>query len=130
MYNIKDALRSGTTKEQLLKDYEGAIYTIDARKVSEEALDLLDLSLNRGGDQVAVKLDGKVTFYGAKQEAIERRKCVYTPLPNHHCHRFKSMGKTCRNRQTYYFPCVTNQFCYPIHRSRNKHLCSIKTMRA
>ena len=41
-------------------------------EVSEEALDLLDLSLNRGGDQVAVKLNDKTTFYGAKQEAIPK----------------------------------------------------------
>ena len=41
-------------------------------EISEEALDLLDLSLNRGGDQVAVKLDGKTSFYGAKQEAIPK----------------------------------------------------------
>ncbi len=41
-------------------------------EVSEEALDLLDLSLNRGGDQVAVKVNDKTTFYGAKQEAIPK----------------------------------------------------------
>ena len=41
-------------------------------EVSEEALDLLDLSLNRGGDQVAVKVDNETTFYGAKQEAIPK----------------------------------------------------------
>ena len=42
------------------------------KDVSEEALELLDLTLNRGGDQVAVKIDEELTFFGGKQEALPK----------------------------------------------------------
>lgn len=37
MYNIKDALKSGTSKEQLLKDYEAALAEAQAELEAEEA---------------------------------------------------------------------------------------------
>lgn len=37
MYNIKDALKSGTSKEQLLKDYEAALNEAQAELDAEEA---------------------------------------------------------------------------------------------
>ena len=37
MYNIKDALKSGTSKEQLLKDYEAALAEAQAELDAEEA---------------------------------------------------------------------------------------------
>ena len=37
MYNIKDALKSGTSKEQLLKDYEAALVEAQAELDAEEA---------------------------------------------------------------------------------------------
>ena len=37
MYNIKDALKSGTSKEQLLKDYEAALAEAQAELDAEKA---------------------------------------------------------------------------------------------
>ena len=42
------------------------------KDVSEEAIELLDLTLNRGGDQVAVKIDDEMKFFGGKQEALPK----------------------------------------------------------
>lgn len=40
MYNIKDALKSGTSKEQLLKDYEAALNEAQAEIEAEEAAEV------------------------------------------------------------------------------------------
>ena len=49
MYNIKDALKSGTSKEQLLKDYEAALNEaqaeLDAEKAAMANLDEIRLDM-------------------------------------------------------------------------------------
>lgn len=43
------------------------IYTL-----GEKAHGMLDMALSRGGDQVAVLMDGKTNFYGGKTKAVEK----------------------------------------------------------
>ena len=66
MYNIKDALKSGTSKEQLLKDYEAALAEAQAELEAEEAA-MADLDEARL-DAVCAVLDYAVAL-GACKEA-------------------------------------------------------------
>lgn len=66
MYNIKDALKSGTSKEQLLKDYEAALAEAQAEIDAEEAA-MEDLDEARL-DAVCAVLDYAVAL-GACEEA-------------------------------------------------------------
>lgn len=68
MYNIKDALRSGTTKEQLLKDYEAALAEAQAEIDAEEAAkaDLDEIRL----DAVCGVLDYLVALGACKETDI------------------------------------------------------------
>lgn len=66
MYNIKDALKSGTSKEQLLKDYEAALAEAQAELDAEEAA-MEDLDEARL-DAVCAVLDYAVAL-GACEEA-------------------------------------------------------------
>lgn len=43
----------------------------------------LDLVLGRGGDQVAVDLDGKVQFFGGKSKAVEKHTRVKARVVAH-----------------------------------------------
>jgi c-di-AMP phosphodiesterase-like protein len=43
----------------------------------------LDLSLGRGGDQVAVEIDGKTRFYGGKAKAVEKHTRVKARVVAH-----------------------------------------------
>src|SRR5690606_19821094 len=43
----------------------------------------LDIALGRGGDQVAVKLGDKLSFYGGKSNAVEKRTRVRARVISH-----------------------------------------------
>jgi c-di-AMP phosphodiesterase-like protein len=43
----------------------------------------LDIALGRGGDQVAVKVGGRLTFYGGKSNAVEKRTRVRARVISH-----------------------------------------------
>ncbi len=43
----------------------------------------LDIALGRGGDQVAVKAGGKISFYGGKSNAVEKRTRVRARVISH-----------------------------------------------
>ena len=68
MYNIKDALKSGTSKEQLLKDYEAALAEaqaeLDAEKAAMASLDEARL------DAVCAVLDYAVALGACKETDI------------------------------------------------------------
>lgn len=68
MYNIKDALKSGTSKEQLLKDYEAALAEAQAELEAEEAA-MADLDEARL-DAVCAVLDYAVTLGACKETDI------------------------------------------------------------
>ena len=68
MYNIKDALKSGTSKEQLLKDYEAALAEAQAELDAEEAakVNLDEARL----DAVCAVLDYAVALGACKETDI------------------------------------------------------------
>lgn len=68
MYNIKDALKSGTSKEQLLKDYEAALAEAQAELDAEEAA-MADLDEARV-DAVCAVLDYAVALGVCKETDI------------------------------------------------------------
>lgn len=45
-------------------------------ELADDAQDQLELALNRGGDQAVVKLDNKLTFFGAKTDPIQKESKV------------------------------------------------------
>lgn len=68
MYNIKDALKSGTSKEQLLKDYEAALAEAQAELEAEEAA-MVNLDEARL-DAVCAVLDYAVALGACKETDI------------------------------------------------------------
>lgn len=52
-------------------------------QLGENAKAGLDLALGRGGDQVAVYLDGKMQFYGGKSKAVEKHTRVKARVVAH-----------------------------------------------
>ncbi len=48
-----------------------------------QAQSCLDLALGRGGDQVAVNIDGKITFFGGKTKAVEKHTRVKSRVVAH-----------------------------------------------
>lgn len=50
---------------------------IDPVQLLDEANSQLDLALNRGGNQAIVKLDDKISYYGATSASFETRTSVY-----------------------------------------------------
>ena len=67
MYNIKDALKSGTSKEQLLKDYEAALNEAQAELDAEEAAMAVDEARL---DAVCTVLDYAVALGACKETDI------------------------------------------------------------
>lgn len=51
--------------------------------LGEQAQAGLDLALGRGGDQVAVQMDGKTQFYGGKAKAVEKHTRVKARVVAH-----------------------------------------------
>lgn len=49
---------------------------LDVIELSEQAQDQLELALNRGGDQAVVKVNDKITFFGAKTDPIQKESKV------------------------------------------------------
>ena len=50
---------------------------IDPIQLLDEANNQLDLALDRGGNQAIVKIDDKISYYGAKSASFEARSTVY-----------------------------------------------------
>lgn len=54
-----------------------ACQDINPVQLLEEASEQLDLALNRGGNQAVVKIDDKITYYGARSSSHEERSAVF-----------------------------------------------------
>lgn len=52
-------------------------------ELATQAQSNLDLALGRGGDQVAVQLDGKMQFFGGKTQAVEKHTRVKARVVSH-----------------------------------------------
>lgn len=52
-------------------------------ELGELAQSSLDIALGRGGDQAAVKMGGKIRFYGGKSNAVEKRTRVRARVISH-----------------------------------------------
>ena len=53
------------------------------QELGKEARAGLDLALGRGGDQIAVKLDGKMQFFGGRAKAVEKHTRVKARVVAH-----------------------------------------------
>lgn len=49
---------------------------VNVEELAEQAQEQLELALNRGGDQAAVKIDEKVLYFGAKTDPIQKESRV------------------------------------------------------
>jgi c-di-AMP phosphodiesterase-like protein len=85
-FEIIDTVRDLTNKNKIpvtLSIGVGA-GTEDFSELGELSQSSLDISLGRGGDQAAVKRDsGKITFYGGKSNAVEKRTRVRARVISH-----------------------------------------------
>ncbi|MDU2065096.1 MAG: DHH family phosphoesterase [Sporomusaceae bacterium] len=77
-FEILDQIRSiqGGNKIPLTLSIGVASGEESLSELDERAQACLDLALGRGGDQAAVRIDGKVQFYGGKTKAIEKNTRV------------------------------------------------------
>lgn len=84
-FDILDEVRESTLDQKL-----PITLSIGIAAGSESLIELghlaqtsLDIALGRGGDQVAVKTDGRLTFYGGKTNAVEKRTRVRARVISH-----------------------------------------------
>ncbi|ARK32905.1 DHH family phosphoesterase [Halalkalibacter krulwichiae] len=85
-FDILDEIRDLTGKEKLPITLSIGVGTGEdsLRELGLLAQSSLDLALGRGGDQVAIKKkNGKVTFYGGKSNALEKRTRVRARVISH-----------------------------------------------
>lgn len=85
-FGILDQIRELTGKEKVPITLSVGVGTGEEslRELGLLAQSSLDLALGRGGDQVAIKRkNGKVTFYGGKSNALEKRTRVRARVISH-----------------------------------------------
>jgi c-di-AMP phosphodiesterase-like protein len=85
-FDILDQIREITGKEKVPITLSIGVGTGEdsLRELGLLAQSSLDLALGRGGDQVAIKRkNGKVTFYGGKSNALEKRTRVRARVISH-----------------------------------------------
>lgn len=85
-FDILDKIREITGKEKVPITLSLGVGTGEdsLRELGILAQSSLDLALGRGGDQVAIKKkNGKVTFYGGKSNALEKRTRVRARVISH-----------------------------------------------
>jgi c-di-AMP phosphodiesterase-like protein len=85
-FDILDEIRELTGKEKVPITLSIGVGTGEdsLRELGILAQSSLDLALGRGGDQVAIKRkNGKVTFYGGKSNALEKRTRVRARVISH-----------------------------------------------
>ncbi|MFC0471577.1 DHH family phosphoesterase [Halalkalibacter kiskunsagensis] len=85
-FDILDEIRELTGKEKVPITLSVGVGTGEdsLRELGVLAQSSLDLALGRGGDQVAIKKkNGKVTFYGGKSNALEKRTRVRARVISH-----------------------------------------------
>ncbi|WP_227936913.1 DHH family phosphoesterase [Alkalihalobacillus deserti] len=85
-FDILDQIREITAKENVPITLSVGVGTGEnsLRELGLLAQSSLDLALGRGGDQVAIKRkNGKVTFFGGKSNALEKRTRVRARVISH-----------------------------------------------
>lgn len=77
-FDVLDVVREMTTKNKIPITLSIGIGAgVDGLiELGEMAQSSLDVALGRGGDQAAVKVKEKITFYGGKSNAVEKRNRV------------------------------------------------------
>ncbi|MEW9671683.1 DHH family phosphoesterase [Ammoniphilus sp. 3BR4] len=84
-FDILDVVREMTAKNKIPITLSIGIGAgdVDYPKLGEMAQSSLDIALGRGGDQAAVKQGEKMTFYGGKSNAVEKRTRVRARVISH-----------------------------------------------
>ncbi|WP_134702331.1 DHH family phosphoesterase [Ammoniphilus sp. YIM 78166] len=84
-FDILDVVREMTAKNKIPITLSIGIGAgdVDYPKLGEMAQSSLDIALGRGGDQAAVKQGDKMTFYGGKSNAVEKRTRVRARVISH-----------------------------------------------
>lgn len=84
-FDILDVVREMTAKNKIPITLSIGVGTGDEEftKLGELAQSSLDIALGRGGDQAAVKQGDKMTFYGGKSNAVEKRTRVRARVISH-----------------------------------------------
>lgn len=85
-FDILDKIRSMRSVNKIPLTFSIGFAAVDSQSIEEVSMlaqSGLDLSLGRGGDQVAVKLDGKTQFYGGKATAVEKHTRVKARVVAH-----------------------------------------------
>lgn len=84
-FDILDVVREMTAKNKIPITLSIGVGAGDEEflKLGEMAQSSLDIALGRGGDQAAVKQGEKMTFYGGKSNAVEKRTRVRARVISH-----------------------------------------------
>lgn len=72
---VKEVLRANRTI-RVTVSIGISCHDINLSDLAEDAQDQLELALSRGGDQAVVKIDGKLTFFGAKTDPVQKESKV------------------------------------------------------
>lgn len=84
-FDLLDDIRELTIEEKLpiTLSIGVAAGTTDLIELGAQAQSSLDIALGRGGDQAAVKIGERLTFYGGKSNALEKRTRVRVRVISH-----------------------------------------------
>src|SRR5690606_24666369 len=84
-FDLLDDIRELTIEEKLpiTLSIGVAAGTTDLIELGAQAQSSLDIALGRGGDQAAVKIGDRLTFYGGKSDALEKRTRVRARVISH-----------------------------------------------
>ncbi|HJV45387.1 MAG TPA: DHH family phosphoesterase [Bacillota bacterium] len=84
-FDILDVVREMTAKNKIPITLSIGVGSGEDEfiKLAEMAQSSLDIALGRGGDQAAVKQGEKMTFYGGKSNAVEKRTRVRARVISH-----------------------------------------------
>ena len=85
-FDVLDQVRALRSANKLPVTLSLGVAVADSQTMGElgtQAQAGLDLALGRGGDQVAVQLDGKMQFYGGKAKAVEKHTRVKARVVAH-----------------------------------------------
>lgn len=78
-YKVLDLVNDYCNKEGLKITVSISVACYDAKinVLMDKTKELLDLALNRGGNQVVVQVDNEIKYYGGKEKGIDTRLPIY-----------------------------------------------------
>lgn len=85
-FDILDKVRAMRSNDKMPVTLSIGVSVADNKSIGDLAMTVqggLDLALGRGGDQVAVQIDGKTQFYGGKATAVEKHTRVKARVVAH-----------------------------------------------